>query len=136
VIEEGEQPPPSFPFDEIRRDTLKNLSDNFSKRKSTKTSFVGTEEYVSPEVLTKQAPTTACDLWSLGVIIYQMLTGKTPFKGKTTFFTFSNIVNGEFSFPPTFTEDASDLITRLLVLDPSKRLGAGEEGDGNDLTVL
>ena len=46
-----------------------------------KFSLVGTEEYVSPEILLKEEPTYASDLWSLGIIIFQLYTGVTPFKG-------------------------------------------------------
>jgi serine/threonine protein kinase len=54
-------------------------------------SLVGTEDYISPEVLQDLEVTYACDLWSLGVIIFQMLSGYTPFKGKTPEETYTNI---------------------------------------------
>ena len=55
--------------------------------------MVGTEEYVSPEILQKKQVSYATDLWSLGIIIYQMYTpGKTPFKGNSEYITFQNIL--------------------------------------------
>jgi len=47
--------------------------------------MVGTEDYISPEVLSEDIVTPAADYWSLGVVIYMLLTAKSPFKGKTDF---------------------------------------------------
>lgn len=61
--------------------------------------MVGTEEYVSPEILQKKQVTYSTDLWSLGIMIYQFFTGLTPFKGTSEYITFENIINQEISFP-------------------------------------
>lgn len=55
--------------------------------------MVGTEEYLAPEILQKRKVTFATDLWSLGIIIYQLYTGSTPFKGNSEYVTFENIIN-------------------------------------------
>lgn len=86
------------------------------------TSFVGTAEYVSPELLTDKNACKASDLWAFGCIIYQLLSGRPPFKAGNEYQTFQKIVGLEYEFPPGFPLAARDLVERLLVLDPSRRL--------------
>ena len=62
-------------------------------------SFVGTEEYIAPEVIKGCGHTSAVDWWTLGVLIYEMLYGTTPFKGKNRNTTFANILRDEVPFP-------------------------------------
>lgn len=85
-------------------------------------SFVGTAEYVSPELLTNKNACKASDLWALGCIIYQLLAGRPPFKAANEYQTFQKIVNLEYEFPMGFPPVAKDLVERLLVLDPARRL--------------
>ena len=85
-------------------------------------SFVGTAEYVSPELLTQKSACKASDLWAFGCIIYQLLAGRPPFKAGTEYLTFQKIVNLEYEFPPGFPVAARDLVERCLVLDPARRL--------------
>ena len=88
-------------------------------------SLVGTEEYIAPETVRGNNPSYATDLWSLGIILYQFLTGSTPFKGFNQAQTFHNILTQDsFDFPDSIPDDAQDLITRLLIKDSSLRLGA------------
>ncbi|KAG7108453.1 Serine/threonine-protein kinase PKH2 like [Verticillium longisporum] len=85
-------------------------------------SFVGTAEYVSPELLTSKNACKASDLWAFGCIIYQLLAGRPPFKAGTEYLTFQKIVNLEYEFPTGFPAAARDLVERCLVLDPARRL--------------
>lgn len=62
-------------------------------------SFVGTEEYIAPEVIKGNGHTSAVDWWTLGILIYEMLFGTTPFKGKNRNATFANILKVDVSFP-------------------------------------
>ncbi|KAJ3192983.1 hypothetical protein HK101_005632, partial [Irineochytrium annulatum] len=66
-------------------------------------SFVGTEEYIAPEVITGDGHTAAVDWWTLGVLLYEMLYGETPFKGNTRNDTFAAILEQE----PTFPDDSA-----------------------------
>ncbi|KAF7558369.1 hypothetical protein G7046_g5777 [Stylonectria norvegica] len=85
-------------------------------------SFVGTAEYVSPELLTHKNACKASDLWAFGCIVYQLLAGRPPFKGGSEYLTFQKIVNLEYEFPQGFPPAARDLVERCLVLDPARRL--------------
>jgi 3-phosphoinositide dependent protein kinase-1 len=85
-------------------------------------SFVGTAEYVSPELLTSKSACKASDLWAFGCIIYQLLAGRPPFKAGSEYLTFQKIVNLEYEFPPGFPPAARDLVERCLVLDPAQRI--------------
>ncbi|KAL8682046.1 MAG: hypothetical protein Q9186_001835 [Xanthomendoza sp. 1 TL-2023] len=85
-------------------------------------SFVGTAEYVSPELLRDRKACKASDLWAFGCIIYQLLAGRPPFKAANEYLTFQKILNLEYAFPKGFPDVAKDLVERLLVLEPSGRL--------------
>lgn len=85
-------------------------------------SFVGTAEYVSPELLTDKNACKASDLWAFGCIIYQLLAGRPPFKAANEYLTFQKIVALEYEFPVGFPTVARDLVERLLVLEPARRL--------------
>ncbi|EGG16595.1 putative protein serine/threonine kinase [Cavenderia fasciculata] len=95
-------------------------------------SFVGTAEYVSPELISNKETSTDSDLWALGCIVYQLSTGKLPFRGKTEFLTFQKVSNRELVYPTNLNPLIQDLIEKLLVLKPSDRLGSRSGGAGND----
>ena len=69
------------------------------ERESGGSTFVGTAEYVSPEVLLDKESGPASDIWALGCILYQFFAGRAPFKGKTEFLTFGLITKGEVMYP-------------------------------------
>ncbi|KAH8547956.1 3-phosphoinositide-dependent protein kinase 1-like protein [Umbelopsis sp. PMI_123] len=98
------------------------------RTRSRSNSFVGTAEYVSPELLSARAASTASDFWALGCIIYQLLAGKPPFKAATDWLIFEKIRKLDYSFPVSFPAVAKDLVQKLLVLDPQTRLGSDEVG--------
>ena len=99
--------------------TPQDSGDDISSRAN---SFVGTAEYVSPELLTDKSACKSSDLWAFGCILYQLLAGRPPFKASNEYQTFQKIVNLEYDFPHGFPEQARDLVQRLLVLDPAQRL--------------
>jgi 3-phosphoinositide dependent protein kinase-1 len=109
---------------------------------SPRTSFVGTQDYVSPEVLSgDKKATKACDLWALGCMVYQMLSGISPFRGGTEYLTFENIMGHckgtqPLTFPSVIDRDTQDLILQLLRPDDTERLGAGEDCNSNGYALL
>ncbi|GAB6025883.1 hypothetical protein CHUAL_011858 [Chamberlinius hualienensis] len=93
-----------------------------------KNSFVGTAQYVSPELLTdKNASRSSSDLWALGCIIFQMISGLPPFRAPNEYLIFQKILKLEYEFPAGFNSHARDLIRRLLVIDPNQRIGMQDE---------
>lgn len=93
-------------------------------QRGRKNSFVGTAQYVSPEILKGQPSSAAADLWAFGCIIYQMVSGLPPFRGGSEYLIFQSILKQQLSFPDGFDAEARDLVEKLLVLDPSARIGA------------
>lgn len=101
---------------------MDNNNNNTTEEDSRATSFVGTAEYVSPELLTDKNACKASDLWAFGCIIYQLISGRPPFKAPNAYQTFQKIVGLDYEFPAGFPPAARDLVERLLVLDPTRRL--------------
>ncbi|EEF37893.1 protein kinase PINOID 2 [Ricinus communis] len=96
-------------------------------------SFVGTHEYLAPEVISGQGHGSAVDWWTLGVFLYEMLYGRTPFKGENNEKTLINILKQPLSFPRIIVSSSKeyeemvkvqDLISKLLVKNPKKRIGS------------
>ncbi|KAK6455472.1 uncharacterized protein RJT20DRAFT_128717 [Scheffersomyces xylosifermentans] len=84
-------------------------------------SFVGTAEYVSPELLESKYCGKPGDIWAFGCIIYQMIAGKPPFKATNEYLTFQKITKLQYAFSAGFPTIIRDLIKQILVLQPSKR---------------
>ena len=124
------------------KENQKNIDDDdidINPRSSRRgLTFVGTAEYVSPEVLGDKPAGFGADIWALGIMIYQMFCGRTPFKEKTNYLIFRKIeeLKIEYSSNVNITEEAKDLISKILVKEPSKRLGAGEKGTEYDINHL
>lgn len=89
----------------------------------------GTPYYIAPEVL-KGSYTTQCDNWSMGVVLFIMLSGKPPFGGKTNKEIIDNVLRGTYSFKnpvwENISHNAKDLIAKLLEREADMRLTAEE----------
>jgi serine/threonine protein kinase len=100
------------------------------------TTQIGSLLYISPEMLKYQIAWFASDLWALGCIIYQCLTGTPPFMGNKRFEVENKIKECDYKFTDNFDHDAKDLISKLLLPNPLERLGAGEDGTKNSMKML
>ncbi|CAL0323058.1 unnamed protein product [Lupinus luteus] len=87
-------------------------------------SFVGTHEYLAPEIIKGEGHGSAVDWWTFGIFLYELLFGRTPFKGSANRATLFNVVGQPLRFPesPTVSFAARDLIKGLLVKEPQHRL--------------
>lgn len=90
----------------------------------------GTPFFVSPEILMRLGYDQQSDMWSVGCIVYLLLSGNLPFMGRSQKELFRKIVAGKYDFDDeewgNVSEQAKDLVSKLLVLDPNKRITAAE----------
>jgi serine/threonine protein kinase len=88
-------------------------------------SFVGTHEYLAPEIIKGEGHGSAVDWWTFGIFLHELLYGKTPFKGSGNRATLFNVVGQQLKFPesPSTSYSSRDLIRGLLVKEPQSRLG-------------
>ncbi|SJX64225.1 related to serine/threonine protein kinase [Sporisorium reilianum f. sp. reilianum] len=103
-----------------------NIAVHFSPRRPL-TSIAGSMAYMAPEVLTKRGYLSSVDWWSLGVVAYELLFGRRPFRGKTNSALTHSILNDRCTFPENVetivSRETVSCIKSLLERDPRKRLG-------------
>ncbi|KAB2574724.1 cAMP-dependent protein kinase type 2 [Lasiodiplodia hormozganensis] len=84
----------------------------------------GTPDYLAPEVVASKGYNKSVDWWSLGILIFEMLCGFTPFwDGGSPMKIYENILKGRVKYPPYVHPDAQDLLQKLITPDLTKRLG-------------
>ncbi|KAH8352366.1 hypothetical protein KR084_003643 [Drosophila pseudotakahashii] len=110
------------------RGYVKLVDFGFAKKLQTgrKTwTFCGTPEYVAPEVILNRGHDISADYWSLGVLMFELLTGTPPFTGSDPMRTYNIILKGidAIEFPRNITRNASNLIKKLCRDNPAERLG-------------
>ncbi|KAF5293290.1 hypothetical protein FQR65_LT10989 [Abscondita terminalis] len=92
--------------------------------------FCGTPEYVAPEVILNKGHDISADYWSLGVLMFELLTGTPPFAGADPMKTYNIILKGidAIEFPRSITRNAQALIKKLCRDNPAERLGYQKGG--------
>ena len=104
------------------------LSKKLKKQKEKAFTICGTPQYLAPEILSAEGYDNSVDWWSLGVVLYEMLVGKAPFKIPKGSYLSEDLYKKKIKIPDYITPEAKDLISLLLVPNPIKRLGYGPEG--------
>jgi serine/threonine protein kinase len=105
---------------------LQTMEFNAEPTDARSMSFVGTHEYLAPEIIRGEGHGSAVDWWTFGIFLYELLHGMTPFKGNGNRATLSNVVEQPLRFPenPPVSTVARDLIRGLLMKDPQKRIAS------------
>lgn len=92
-------------------------------------SMFGTAEYMAPEVVKGECYDSQCDWWSLGAVLYDMLTGTPPFIGNNHKRIMDKIVKQKVRYPFYLSQDANDFLRKLLNKNPKKRINCDKEFD-------
>ena len=89
--------------------------------------FCGSPQYLSPEMLSKEGTTKASDIYGIGAILFEMVTGSPPFYNEDADLMYRNISENNLMFPEIFSDELKDLLRKMLDKDPKKRIGIGND---------
>lgn len=119
--------PENLLLDENMRIKLADFGwSNFKEDDETRNTYCGTPEYLSPEMVKRIGHDASVDIWSLGVLLFELLAGYAPFSGANQEELFNNIRKVRINWPSDFPPLAKNLITRILKLNPKDRMTLDE----------
>ena len=95
---------------------------NYDEFYTIRSTFCGTPLYLAPEVINKNGHDKSVDIWCIGAIIFQLLTGKYPFNGQSENVLYDNILRNKIDWPKDINLEAKNLISRILKTDPKDRI--------------
>ncbi|OMJ78199.1 hypothetical protein SteCoe_22045 [Stentor coeruleus] len=99
---------------------------NFFNPDRSRMTYCGTLDYLAPEMINQQGHSTNLDLWNLGVLLFELLTGSAPFQASNQAAMFEKILKVRITFPKNFPPLAKDLIMKLLKANPDERIPLAE----------
>jgi serine/threonine protein kinase len=119
--------PENLLLDENMRIKLADFGwSNFKNDEDIRITYCGTPEYLAPEMVRKQGHDTGVDIWSLGVLMFELIAGYAPFTGANQEELFSNIKKLKINWPNDFPPLAKNLISKILKINSKERIGLDE----------
>ena len=95
---------------------------NYIQEEKERKTVCGTPIYLAPEIIKEQGHDERVDIWCIGVLLFELITGNVPFQGNDIETLKSNILHLRIAWPKEMSQDAKDLISKILKLDPNQRL--------------
>ena len=95
---------------------------NYIQEDKERRTVCGTPIYLAPEIIKEQGHDERVDIWCIGVLLFELITGNVPFQGRDIETLKSNILHLKIAWPKEMNPDAKDLVSKILKIDPSQRI--------------